>query len=294
MSGNRMILGALVGLMFGSLLGCDDGTDSGSAMEASAAYAQVESPAAPATANAAGPSTQTPDPAKSAAAQQRKIIYTTSVTLVVKDYQDFEVRIAELVDQHGGFVMNAETQRRYSDQQSGTWTVRVPVDRYAAFLTAATSLGFAESRRENAQDVTEEFVDVEARIRNKRELEKRIITMLEERTGKLADVLEIERELSRVREEIEVMEGRLRYLTDRTSLATITINCREQQEEYIPVEAPTFADRIQQSWQQSLDSLTATAQNLAVVFVAMVPWMIVFSLPLIVFAAAFRFSRRRK
>ena len=132
----------------------------------------------------------------------------------------------ELVNKHGGFVASSDTDRTYNDRQTGTWVIRIPVDSYSAFLRGVSVLGFAESRSENAQDVTEEYVDVEARIKNKSKLEERIITMLEERTGKLSDVLEIERELSRVREEIERMEGRLRFLKDRTSLC-LSGNCRE-------------------------------------------------------------------
>ena len=164
---------------------------------------------------------------------------------------------------------------------------RVPVDRYTAFLADVTELGFAESRNEDAQDVTEQFVDIEARLKNKRELEKRIITMLEERTGKLADVLEIERELSRVREEIEVMEGRLRYLADRTSLATVTIKCREEKE-YVPEAAPTFDSRISEAWRQSLAALRRTGEEIAVALVACVPWVLVFGLPIALVAALVR------
>lgn len=230
--------------------------------------------------------------ATASALQNRKIIYTTWVELVVDEYQDFERRIVDLVEQHGGFVSNSDTDRRYNDQQSGRWTVRVPIDQYSQFLNGVTSLGFAESRKENAQDVTEEYVDIEARIKNKRELESRVIKMLEERTGKLADVLEIERELSRIREEIERMEGRLRYLADRTSLATVTINCREEQE-YTPPEAPTFASRVSRSWQGSLDALITVGQHLLIALVAAVPWLVVASLPVAMGLVTYRRSRRR-
>ena len=214
------------------------------------------------------------------AAANRKIIYTTTLGLVVEDYRELERMLPPLVAKHGGFVASSETDRRFNNQQSGTWVVRIPTTEYAAFLTGVGSLGFTESRSENAQDVTEEFVDVEARIKTKRKLEERMVTMLEERPGKLSDVLEIERELARVREEIERMEGRMRFLSDRTSLATVTLRCREQKS-YQPAEAPTFVSRIQQSWSSSLRSLQITGQNFLIGFVALVPWVLVLGLPLL-------------
>lgn len=285
---------ALLGLVCGGFGGCSDGQQGPSRSMPSSREAFMQENDSGATPSDS-PSETTPSAAERGspgAKQNRKIIYNTSIDLVVDNYQEFETRITQLVDEHDGFVSHAETSRRYSDQQSGTWTVRVPVEQYGDFITSVTALGFAESRKENAQDVTEEFVDIEARIKNKRELEKRIITMLEERTGKLADVLEIERELSRVREEIEVMEGRLRYLSDRTSLATITINCREEQR-YVPDTAPTFTSRISRSWRGSLEALTTAGENLLVAFVAAVPWLMVFGIPVALIAVIVRRHRRK-
>lgn len=223
-----------------------------------------------------------------AALANRKIIYNTSIGLVVKSYPAFESKLPGLVSVHGGFVASNQTQRKFQNEQSGTWIVRIPVDQYSAFLDGVHSLGFAESRKENAQDVTEEFVDIEARIKNKKQLEARVISILDERSGKLVDVLEIERELSRVREEIERMEGRIRYLADRTSLATVTINCREQQE-YQPATAPSLANRIKEAWSDSIGAMRFAGGNLLVASVALLPWAVL----LTVFGwVAYRITRR--
>ena len=104
--------------------------------------------------------------------------------------------------------------------------------------------------------------------------------MLDERTGKLSDVLEIERELARIREEVERMEGRLRYLKDRTSLATITITCREEKE-YTPPEAPTLLSRISLSWFDSLRSLRRSGENLLIGVIAAAPWFVALGVPLL-------------
>lgn len=208
----------------------------------------------------------------------RHIIYTTLVELVVEDYGKFEIQLPQLVLGFGGFVASSETDRKYKDRQSGSWVVRVPASRHGQFLDGIDSLGFSESQRENAQDVTEEYIDVEARIGNKQKLESRIVTMLEERSGKLSDVLEIERELARVREEIERMQGRLRFLTDRTTLATVTIRCREDHA-YIPPEAPSFAARMTSSWINSLRTMGTLLENCMVALTACIPWIVIGALP---------------
>ena len=204
---------------------------------------------------------------------QRRIVYNSELKLVVEQYDAFEKSIVGIVDAHDGFISSSETDRRYASRQSGTWVARIPVERYSEFLTAITELGFAESRSENAQDVTAEYVDVEARIRNNQQLEQRILEMLEERTGKLADVLEIERELARVRDEIERMQGRMRVLTDQSSLATITIQVREEQE-YVPKTAPTLSSRLGSTWASSLEILRRAGEGLLLVGVALVPWLV--------------------
>ena len=224
---------------------------------------------------------------------KRKIIYNTTIGLVVNDYLEFEMRLPSLVENHGGFISSSDTDRRYNNRQSGSWVIRIPVDTYTDFLKGVRALGFTESRQENAQDVTEEYVDIEARISNKRILEGRIVTMLEERAGKLSDVLEIERELSRVREEIERMEGRIRFLKDRTSFATVTIQCREEKA-YQPAEAPTFVSRVGRSWSNSIQSVQMTGANVAVALTAMIPWCVVLGLPLVPVGLAFRRRWRRR
>ena len=105
-------------------------------------------------------------------------------------------------------------------------------------------------------------------------MEGRVLGILEDRSGKLNEILEIERELSRVREEIERMEGRIRFLKERTSLATITIRCREQQE-YQPAAAPTLTSRLGQSFSGSIETMQRFVANLMVFVAAVLPWAIV-------------------
>ncbi len=235
------------------------------------------------------PSGQSEDVTTIAVDLTRKVIYTMTLGLVVTDYRQLESALPALVARHGGFVASNQTNRQYQDRQHGTWIVRIPVAQYAAFVRGVESIGFPESRSENAQDVTEEFVDLEARLVNQRRLEDRIVELLESKVGKLQDVLEIERELARIRELIERMEGRKRYLDDRTSLTTVTINVREQRE-YQPLQAPTLSDRMAASWGGSLTNLKRAGEGFLVMALAMLPWFLLLVIPAI---GVMRFIRNR-
>ena len=206
------------------------------------------------------------DDASAEANENRRIIYSATLQVVVPKFDEVETLISNLVAKHNGFVAFSKLDRMQGEQRTGTWTVRIPVDQYDAFLNAAGEIGVPESRHQDAADVTEEFVDLEARILNKKKLEARIIELLERPDDKLQHVIEVERELARIREEIERMEGRIRYLKDRTTLTTVTIAVREEQD-YVPPAAPSFGSRVSNAWSSSLLNTKRFFEN-AVVFAA--------------------------
>ncbi len=205
---------------------------------------------------------------------QRKIIYDAELALIVKEFAAAEKEIPKLVKQFGGYLADVSVNRTQGEQRSGRWQARVPVDQFDSFLDSVSALGIPESRRQTAQDVTEEFVDLEARTANKKRLEGRIVDLLKDSSDELKDVIEVERELARVRGEIEQMQGRLRYLANRAELATITISAREVRD-YVPPESPRFFGRIGQAWSDSVLSLKVLGEHIAVAVVYVFPWLLV-------------------
>jgi hypothetical protein len=105
--------------------------------------------------------------------------------------------------------------------------LRIPSNRFDEAVNGLSPIGKVESVSVSVQDVGEEYVDVQARVANARRLEQRLVELLANRTGKLSDVLTVERELARVREEIERYEGRMRYLRSRASVSTLSIAIHE-------------------------------------------------------------------
>jgi hypothetical protein len=210
----------------------------------------------------------------------RRIIYEAALNLVVKDMAETETAISKLLKEHGGYVGESNVDRRQGEHLTGHWKVRVPAPQFDPFMEAVAKLGVAESRSQTAQDVTAEYVDLEAQISNKKKLEERIVALLKDANGKIKDVIEVEHELARVRGEIEQIEGRLRYLANRTDMTTIAITAREE-ENYVPPAAPRFGNRIAQAWGSSLESLQSFGERLVVATVSATPWLAVVGVVLV-------------
>ena len=202
----------------------------------------------------------------------RKILYRALIEVTVDRFSDAEREVARLVKEQGGYIAESDVSGSPGAARSGRWVVRIPVERLDTFEEAVIRLGELLKRHRDSQDVTEEFYDVEARIKNKKIEESRLLKLLEESTATLKDTIEVERELSRVRGEIEQMQGRLQLLANLTSLTTVTITISEQFR-YLPREAPTFVARIGRTFRASVQSLTEVLESLALMVVAVIPWI---------------------
>lgn len=137
------------------------------------------------------------------------------------------LKIRQLAAQVGGYITNSSISGGRNQIRQATLELKIPVTKYDQAVGSLSTIGKLETVNSTAQDVGEEFVDVTARVKNAGRLEERLITLLSTRTGKLDEVLRVERELARVREEIERYEGRLRYLSTRVAMSTLSITVHE-------------------------------------------------------------------
>ena len=204
----------------------------------------------------------------------RRIIYTAEVDLVVERLTEAEAALKSLVKVQQGFVASNDVGGSPGSPRAGTWTVRIPVDRFETFMAEVPKLGELQRVHTDSQDVGEEYYDLEARLSSKRLEEERLLSHLKRSTARLQDILAVERELSRVRGEIEQLQGRLRYLSNRTELTTVTIRLNEVKE-YLPPERTTFTAQIGRSFNDSLGLLGKTAAAFLLLLVALAPWALV-------------------
>ena len=155
------------------------------------------------------------------------IIRTGNATLEVQQLDPAVARVRVLAQQMGGFVANSSMQGGRDQVRSATLELKIPAQRFDAAITGLDPVGKVEAVNVSAEDVGEEFVDVSARVANAKRLEDRLVRLLATQTGRLQDVLSVERELARIREEIERYEGRIRYLQTRVAVSTLVVNLHE-------------------------------------------------------------------
>jgi hypothetical protein len=229
------------------------------------------------------------EPTPAPANMPRKIIYTANVNLITEKLPEAARALAERVKAHGGYIAETSVSGAAGTQRTATWKIRIPVAKFDGFLAAVGTLGELQDSNTSSQDVSEEFYDVAARLKNKKTEEARLIQHLQHSTAKLTDILAVEREISRVREEIERMEGRLRFLSHQTDLSTVTVTMREIHD-YVPPAPPTFGTEIARTFSGSVQAVQNTIKGLFLMLVALIPW----TMPIGGAVAGILYLRRRQ
>ncbi|WP_456474434.1 DUF4349 domain-containing protein [Candidatus Pyrohabitans sp.] len=156
----------------------------------------------------------------------RKIIKSAYIKLEVEDFDSAASEVEKLAYEAGGYISQSNSYVTPGNHRQGTITMRIPEGSFGSIIEELKKLGRVMSYSSSGRDVTEEYIDLNARLRNLQRQEERLLEILD-RAETVKDVLEVERELGRVRGEIERLEGRLRYLDNRVEFATITVELRE-------------------------------------------------------------------
>jgi Domain of unknown function (DUF4349) len=194
------------------------------------------------------------------------IIRTGQAFIEVDKVDPAILRIRQLAAQVGGYIANSSISGGRDQIRQATLEIKIPASKYDQAVGDLSAIGKVETVNSTAEDVGEEFVDVTARVTNARRLEERIITLLSTRTAKLDEVLRVEHELARVREEIERYEGRLRFLSTRAATSTLTITVHEP----MPVLGNTpgtnpIAAALRRAWRNFVGFVAAIIESLGVV-----------------------------
>ncbi len=158
--------------------------------------------------------------------EERMIIWTGDVSLIVKDAEDSLDKVEAIAKDLGGYVVNSSSW--YQDEQlRARLTIRVPAEEFDAALASLKDLAIrVENKNVSTQDVTEEYTDLDARLRNLEATETELLELLtevRERTSKAEDVLAVHREITNIRGQIEQLKGRMQYLEKMTAMATINV-----------------------------------------------------------------------
>jgi len=190
-------------------------------------------------------------------AADRKIIRNADITMEVDSTTDAQQRVTSIAESNGGFVVTSEAKQRANvDPAKRTLdiklVVRIPASRFGSALDQIKQLaGNVSQANVSGQDVTEDFIDLEARIRTQKALELQFLEIMKQ-ARKVEDALEVQRQIADVRTDIEKLEGRKRFLENRSSLSTITVN----------IQAPKVVEVVNPTgfWRTVRDSVTESLE----------------------------------
>ena len=164
--------------------------------------------------------------------------------------------VISAAERAGGFVVS--TSSHGEDARRGSIVVRVPSDRFESVLGEIKGVGAIKGESIAGEDVSQEFVDLEARLRNY-EVQEKVLLRLMERSVTVADTIRVQRELEGIQLEIERLRGRIRYLDDQTSLSTIRVDLSEE-----GTAAPAPDGTLAKAWDQAKDTFMAVITALIV------------------------------
>lgn len=178
-----------------------------------------------------------------------KIIKTADVGLQVDNLNDARNQIMLALKAHEAYVM-MEDERNETYRLSNNLQIRVPAAKFDQLLQALTTgkgITNVNYKRVNAQDVGEEFTDIQIRLKTKREVEQQYLTVLKQAKS-IPNILEVQRQLGQIREEIESVEGRLRYLSNQVSFSTINLEVYQELEGSSVIERPGFVNKLKNAF----------------------------------------------
>lgn len=158
---------------------------------------------------------------------KRMIIRSGTMSVEADNFNETEAKVKQIVGSVNGYVTNSSSQLNPSGKKQGTITIRVSSDKFDMLLDELGKIGKVMNQNISGKDVTEEYMDSEARLKTQRELESRLLQLLAEKTANLTSVVEVEQKLASVRENIERTEGRMRYLKDQSAYSTLTLSLFE-------------------------------------------------------------------
>lgn len=159
---------------------------------------------------------------------ERKVIYQADLSLEVQDFEDAILLIQEQLTKRQGYIVESNRYQSGEADIYGTMVVKVPNEDFNSFLDEVENVGISLlERRIAGTDVTEEYIDLEARLRSKQAVEERLFLFLENASA-TEDLLKISKDLASIQQEIEQIKGRMHYLDNNVNYATVTINLHEK------------------------------------------------------------------
>jgi anti-sigma factor RsiW len=177
---------------------------------------------------AAEEATQAPTQEPIPALANRKLLRNATVELEIVSFDNAVQKITAFANEGHGYVATTDSEKQANGKLRGQVVVKILPEDLDRFLQEIRSLGELKNQTLGTEDVTKAYFDTDARLKNAHVMEQRLIDMLKTKTGKVSDLLQVEKELGRIGEEIEKMQGDLKYWDSQVQFATVTISLAEK------------------------------------------------------------------
>lgn len=220
------------------------------------------------------------------------IARTVSLTVVVKDFAAARATLDAILARHQGYAADLTVSTTEGAPRTLQASLRIPAPQLAATLNEMKALGRVEHEGQSGEEVTEQHADLVARLKNSRETEQRLQAILQQRTGKIADVLAVEQEIARVRGDIERMEAEQKALEHRVDYATVNLSLSDvyQAQLTLPISVGTrLHNSLIAGYHLAAETLIGVILFFAEYTLAIVLWLLLLGPP-----AFFLWRRYRK
>lgn len=241
--------------------------------------------------SAAVPQTQLAGGASDVTDLDRKIAQNATLNIRVQDVDATMDQIIALCSEAGGYTVNSRIYRE-DERVSGKLAVKVPQANLLSIITSISTLGEVTDKAINAQDVTEEYYDAQARLKVLKAKEERLLSLME-KAASITDIISVENELSKTRSEIEVLTGRLQYLTNATEYSLINITLVHGLPGTIKAPQGTLG-KAGQGLVNSLNGVINFASATVVYIFTALPWLAILVLLLLLGRYGYKKARTRK
>lgn len=227
--------------------------------------------------------------------RSRSVIRSGTVSLRVRNFEAAQRNLTNALEQRGGFISDSHKQVHRVDNQTyttGELVLRVPAEEFSGMLAQVEGEGEVLRSDTSSQDVTDQLVDIEARLDNLR-VQRDRLRGLYDRANDTTDVLRVQRELAEVQERIERLEAQQQSLERRVALATIRVKLSEPEPERDTDPGQAWYDvGVLSALVDSMNGVVVVLRALAVGIAYAVPYVVVFGVPILGFAAAWRYRER--
>jgi len=212
--------------------------------------------------------------------QERMVIYNAYLSLETGDIGATLAKIRSLAESYGGYVAGS-ARSSYGMQATAEITIRVPKDKFHVAVQEIETYGKVLDERTSSEDVTQQYIDLKARLENLQRQEKRLNEILD-MARTVDEVLNVERELERIRGEIESLQGQINYFERSVAMSVITVGLKEPPPPFTPPGMDWG-----ETFETALTAFFAVVRGLIILIVSLLP-LVVIGVP------AYYVYRRRK